>query len=87
MTENEILDLKIELDNWKNLAVYLADIHAANAVEVLSKKSSSQSAKRRHVSIVETCLLGIKHGALIGKHASKEEAVIERLEKALKAEA
>jgi hypothetical protein len=80
MTENEILDLRNELENWKKLACYLADVHAANAVEVLSKKSSSQAAKRRHAGIVETCLTGIKTGMLVGKISCKPEAVIARLE-------
>lgn len=90
MSENEINealtfdttedDLRAERDGWKMLAVYLADIHAANAEEIFSRKHESKTEKRRQAAIVDLCLIGLKTGQLVGKIASKPENVISRLE-------
>ena len=75
----ELQALRHERDNWRTLAIYLSEVHAANAQMTLSKKSSPKAEKKRQRLIAGICLDGMKHGCLVGRIASKQEAVAERL--------
>lgn len=77
--EKELQALRHERDNWKTLAIYLADVHAANAQMTLSRKSSSKLECNRQRNITNICLDGLTYGCLVGKIASSQESVIDRL--------
>lgn len=51
--EYTIAALQKELDNWKRVALYLADCHAATAVDMADRKSGSKSDRDRFASICE----------------------------------
>jgi hypothetical protein len=66
---------------WKTLAIYLANCHAATAYGVLERKSSSKAEKERHKAICKLALVSLKEGRLIGKIPSDLSSTIQRLEK------
>lgn len=55
MTDRDDFDLKMEIDYWRSVAVYLADCHAATAYEY-EPKSTSKARRNRMISIMTTCI-------------------------------
>ena len=61
MANDEIATLKHERDNWKGLALYLADCHAATTQTFGDLKSTSESGKKRLVLICEEAAWAIHY--------------------------
>jgi len=69
----------MEQNYWKEIALYLADCHAATAYYELSKRSTSKSERERQISLCKLAHESIKNGYIAGKRISSEENVLERL--------
>lgn len=61
-----ITDLQKELDNWKLIALYLADCHAATAVDMADRKSGSKSDRDRFASICEKAVSLLEDPTRVG---------------------
>jgi ferredoxin-NADP reductase len=78
-------DLKRQVAQWKSVAAYLAECHAASAETVAEQKKSSKYEKKRHAEICKKAAMMLKHGDLVGvvdRRYAKEGfiEVIERCE-------
>ena len=68
---------------WRNVAIYLADCHAATAYDY-SAKSASKSRRNRMISIMETCIKAMnKHPSKCGEHPRSEKDVTDRCMKTI----
>jgi hypothetical protein len=67
-------------DKWKDIAIYLADCHAATAYDLLAKRHTSKTERARQLMLVNTCLECLKTGEL-NHRKSRLEDVISRLER------
>jgi hypothetical protein len=56
---------RLELDNWKRIALYLADCHAATAEDMAERKSGSKSDRDRFASICENAISLLKDPTMI----------------------
>jgi hypothetical protein len=61
---SELIELQRELDNWKRVALYLADCHAATAECIADRKSASRSDKKRFASICIDAMNLLKNPAI-----------------------
>lgn len=74
----ETADSVAEARYWKNVAIYLADCHAATAYDY-ERKSASKSSRNRMIGIMETCIAAMnKHPNKCGNHPRSEKDVTER---------
>lgn len=78
MNVNDEHETLRELERWKRVATYLADCHAATAEGVLGRKRSSQSDRKRHISICESALRYLSGGDP-GMLCRSPEPVMQRL--------
>ena len=69
-------------DEWKEIAIWLADCEAATCAELALKKSASKSEKRRHALICERAGAMLRIGAFMGR-PSRHESVLERMDNAV----
>jgi hypothetical protein len=61
------------LEDWRDLALFLADCEAATAYHALTTKSVSKSERRRHLSICEKAEYMLEHGVFIGRRRPQAE--------------
>lgn len=74
-------DLKQHIENWKAIAVYLADCHAATAGYDGELKSTSNSRRERFAAICNTAEMSLRCGCLVGVPKSDIDRVIMRCKK------
>jgi hypothetical protein len=67
--------------DWKQLALWLADCHAATAYYMANTKSMSNSERRRHISICDATRQMIEEGGFT-RRPSLLTDVVERLRNA-----
>lgn len=81
---NYFLDAEREIQDWKNIAIYLADVCAATAESCMEKKSTPKHERIRQDSICTTAALSLKSGVLVGPTVKNRDAscVIDRLNRA-----
>ena len=73
----------MELHYWRQVAIYLADCHAATAFEY-EVKSASKSRRKRMISILETCVAAMnKHPNKCGDMPRSEKDVTDRCMKTI----
>jgi hypothetical protein len=70
-------------NSFEDVAIYLADCHAATAFGVLEKNSSPKYERLRQRSILTRAAECLKAGALVGARPSKREDVLARIERTL----
>lgn len=71
-------DLEGEVRYWRNVAIYLADCHAATAYDY-EPKSVSKSKRDRIIGLLETCMKAMnKHPNKCGDHPRSEKDVSDR---------
>lgn len=84
----DAVDFLVNTDNHvrcrQELANHFADILAASAYDLLSKKSTGKSERQRQISICKKAISGLRSGSLEGSRVSPAENVLLRLEKILK---
>lgn len=68
------VDAGRELDNWKRLAAYFCEVHAATAEEMLRRKSASKSDKQRLLNICMKASTSLQRAALVGVMDRSETA-------------
>lgn len=66
MTDRELNELKRERDNWRTVACWLADIHAANAEYDAKLSATSKSRRERFADIAEKAAAMMRHGVPVG---------------------
>ena len=73
-----------EKEQCEAIAIYLADVLAASAFGLATKKSTSRSERRRQTEICQTALDSLKAGVLVNRFGPRpKESVITRLEEVL----
>jgi hypothetical protein len=76
-------DYAAEAHYWRNVAIYLADCHAATAYDY-EAKSASKSRRSRMISILNTCVAALnKHPTKCGDHPRSEQDVMDRCNKTI----
>lgn len=73
-----------ELDFWKNLAIHLADCHAATAQYDGTLKSCSKSRRERFAAICDETATAIEHMYYMPRHERSPKDVMERCKDAVK---
>lgn len=79
MVDIPIQDYTIRND-YEAIAAYFADVLAASAYDLLSKKSTSKTERRRQLSICTTALESLRAQRLIKARPSIRSNVMKRLE-------
>ena len=76
-------DHEAEARYWRNVAIYLADCHAATASDY-EAKSASKSRRGRMIAILETCMKAMnKHPNKCGDMPRSEKDVTDRCMKTI----
>jgi hypothetical protein len=70
-------------ENWRDVALYFADVLAASASMALDRKSTSKSERKRQEHIVRMVLTNVSAGYLWEGRRSQREFVIERLSRVI----
>jgi len=81
--ETRVLDAERRAENWRDVAVYFADILAASASMAFDRKTTSKSERRRQESIVRAAVYNLRAGRLWEGRRYRPEFVIERLDEVL----
>jgi hypothetical protein len=66
------------MDNYKEIALYFADILAASAEHALSRSSTPQTERRRQLAIMDTVCDSLEARVLVRAVSRKEDAILSR---------
>ncbi len=81
LTKADLLDLVRHIRTYRDMATHFADILAATAEDLLSKKSTSKSERARQASIVLHTLSDLKHEVATSRPIRRgRQSVLERLQ-------